>query len=386
VAIRPSLSRLPLAALGLALLAGPVAAHEGHTHDEAVAVPQARVSPGKVPSLRGVRMADGTVVLPKPAQYRLGIKSRVVRDMAEANDLPLAAEAIPDPSFSARIASTERGLLSPPPGGFPRIGQRVAKGAVLAYVEPLIEEADLIRRRADLAKTEQELVINEQGLKQLGMQIKNQAQMATTTIYQGNMMQDRESLKIRQRTTRQSLTGKLPLIAPVAGEVSIARAQTGALVEGGELVFEVLDPSRLWIEARSFDRIDHDDIDAARAVTRDGTPVALRYMGQGLAANEQAYPLEFEAGEGRDALRVGERLTVSVRLKRDTAGLVLPKSSVGRDADGGFRVWMQTGAERFKPRQIKIEPLPGERVLVADGLAGGERIVVEGGWLLDQIR
>lgn len=371
--------------IGLAVCASGALAHEGHEHEDAPAVSTGSVASPAL-GVHGSRLADGSVFLPKPAQFRLGLKSLIVAPASNADTVQLAAEVIPDPSHSARIASIERGLLMPPPGGFKRIGETVRRGDVVAVVDPMMETAELIHRRAMMASTEQELIINEQAMEQLGMRMKNQVALSTSNLYQKNLMGDRERLEGKLRSVRASIASKVTLRAPVSGEISQARVQIGALVEPGDLVYEILDPARLWVEARSFERIAPDSIVSAHAVTRNGARLPLQFMGQGLSANEQSLPLEFTVNAGQDSLRVGERLNVELRLKDAVSGLVLPQSSIYRSTEGRSRVWIQSGAERFTPRAVDVDALPGKRVRVRSGLAAGERVVAQGGWLLEQVR
>ena len=67
-------------------------------------------------------------------------------------------------------------------------------------------------------------------------------------------------------------------------------------------------------------------------------------------------------------------------------GIALPRSAVVRSANGQDLIYEHVSAERFQPRPVRIEPLDGERVLVAAGIATGKRIVVQGAELLDQVR
>ena len=52
------------------------------------------------------------------------------------------------------------------------------------------------------------------------------------------------------------------------------------------------------------------------------------------------------------------------------------------------RTWCTSMSRRsgFKPRLVRIEPLDGERVLIAAGIGPGRRVVTQGAELLDQMR
>jgi len=49
-------------------------------------------------------------------------------------------------------------------------------------------------------------------------------------------------------------------------------------------------------------------------------------------------------------------------------------------------VWIKTGAERFMPQPVQIQPLDAATVLVTQGLAADNRVLVQGAALVAQIR
>jgi hypothetical protein len=59
---------------------------------------------------------------------------------------------------------------------------------------------------------------------------------------------------------------------------------------------------------------------------------------------------------------------------------------VVRATNGQNIVYEHVAAERFAPRAVRVEPLDGERVLVAAGLSPTARVVTQGAELLDQVR
>ena len=57
-----------------------------------------------------------------------------------------------------------------------------------------------------------------------------------------------------------------------------------------------------------------------------------------------------------------------------------------RGTNGQSIVYEHSNAERFVPREVRIEQLDAERVLVVSGIEPGKRIVTRGAELLNQIR
>jgi membrane fusion protein, heavy metal efflux system len=69
-----------------------------------------------------------------------------------------------------------------------------------------------------------------------------------------------------------------------------------------------------------------------------------------------------------------------------TEGLIFPRDSVVRSGNGESIVWVHVAPERFEPRPVRVLPVDATRVVVAGGLGGGERVVVRGTDLINQIR
>jgi membrane fusion protein, heavy metal efflux system len=85
-------------------------------------------------------------------------------------------------------------------------------------------------------------------------------------------------------------------------------------------------------------------------------------------------------------LRLGQFVTVSAQVREEKAGLAIPRSSVVRRGDGQSVVFEHVGSELFAARDVRVEPLDSENVLLVAGIEPGKRIVVQGAQLLDQVR
>ena len=173
----------------------------------------------------------------------------------------------------------------------------------------------------------------------------------------------------------------------------MANAQVGALVESKDILFEIVDPARLWVEATLTDPSLAGQVKAATAVTADGTRLAVTFIGRGMTLRQGAVPLQFRIDGAPPGLSVGTPVTVVAELDgpgstRDR-GVTLPRAAVIRQANGLPAVWDHVSAERFVARPVRTRPLDAGRVLVLDGLcgrSGAQRIVVQGAELLGQVR
>jgi multidrug efflux pump subunit AcrA (membrane-fusion protein) len=170
----------------------------------------------------------------------------------------------------------------------------------------------------------------------------------------------------------------------VDGVIASAAATPGQMVEVNAMIFQIINPERLWIEALTFDAV----AGATNATARlnDGRSLRLAYQGTGFADRNQAIPIQFALNEGTRGLRMGQLLTVLAETEESKSGIAVPRTSVVRAGNGQTIIYEHSNAERFMPREVRVEPLDGDRVLVVSGLDPGKRIVTQGVELLNQIR
>lgn len=118
----------------------------------------------------------------------------------------------------------------------------------------------------------------------------------------------------------------------------------------------------------------------------DGRTASLTYRGSGLADRNQAIPIHFSVDEKPEGVRAGQLLTVLSSTTDERAGIAVPRTSVLRGSNGQSLVYEHTNAERFVPREVRTEPLDGDRLLIVSGIEPDKRIVTQGAELLNQIR
>ncbi len=192
--------------------------------------------------------------------------------------------------------------------------------------------------------------------------------------------------RARRAALSPTLAGREVLRAPVSGVVSVANAVAGQYVEGKDIVFEIVDPTRLWVDATAFDPALAAGIKGASAITADGRPLEVELVGLGLSLRQGAVPLQFRIVAPPPGLSVGTPVTVIASIPVDATGMALPRSSVVRMPNGGSAVWDHVSAEKFVPRPVRMQPLDGANVLVLAGVKVGSRIVTQGADLLNQVR
>ena len=325
------------------------------------------------------RFPDGAIFVPKGTQRVLGIRTLITETALHGRRIELPGRIIPDPNASGYVQASLEGRLVAPPGGFPQLGSLVKAGQIVAIVEPTIGAVDLADRQQQIREIEQQL---ELVTRRLDRNRQLATAVARTEIEELEIEQ--ESL-IAQRDALMSLTDVSEnLIAPVDGVIAAGQAIAGQIAAPGVTVYEIVDPGRFWVEALSY-RSEALGSEAV-AVFADGSTIDLAYQGTGLADQGQAVPVRFSVVGEAAGLRAGQLLRVIAATPAEHEGIVVPRDAVLRGANGQLVVYVKSNAERFVQREVRVEPLDGDTVLVVAGLEVGLRVVAEGAELLNQIR
>lgn len=366
----------PLLTLGLLLattasLAGPGAHGPGGEHLD-------QAGPAHASGL--VRLPDGSVNVPKIAQRRMGIRTRLAPETEAAATLELPGRVVQDPNASGRVQASHGGRIEPGPNGLPVPGQAVRKGDVLAWLHHHAEPFAQANQEAQRAELRAGRQLAEQRLKRLeGLE----GTVPRKEIDAARL--EAQSLAARERSIAASLDQREPLRAPVSGVIARSELMAGQVIDARDVLVDIVDPARLMIEAQAVDLTLGQRIAGAALAGIEG--VKLQLAGVPRTLRDGTLPLSFRARADMAApLAVGQTVSVIVALKDRAKGIVLPAEAVVRSPVNEAVVWIKTGAERYLPQPVQATPLDAKTVLVTRGLAADNRVVVQGAALIAQIR
>ncbi len=365
------------AALALILLPLPGRAGPGHDHGDAT--PPAASAMVDAPS----RLPDGTVFLPKVSQRLLEVRTAILRETEASRTVTLVGRVVADPNRGGLAQSLAGGRIVPPEGGLPRLGQAVRRGQVLAIVEPPIPVADqttIAERSGDI---EQQIAAAEARL----ARARNLAASgAGTRVQVVDTEIELEGLRRRRVLLSQNRVAPEVIRAPADGIIASARSAAGQVVAAQDVLFQVVDPAGLWVEALVFGADAAREFRGATASVRGGAPMRLSLQGFGRAVQQGATLVQFRVEDPPAGLALGQPVTVVAELAEQVSGLILPRAAVVRAANGEQVVWRHVEPESFAAAPVRVEPLDAARVLVVAGLRAGERVVVQGAGLVNQVR
>ncbi|HCY62667.1 MAG TPA: hypothetical protein DHV59_07535 [Oxalobacteraceae bacterium] len=325
------------------------------------------------------RLPDGSVNVPKQAQRSMAIRTMMAREAEHPLTVELNGRIGIDPNAGGRVQAPYTGRIEPGPKGLPLAGQRVEKGQALVRIRPVGEAIDRANQQAQLAEIRANRTLAEQRVKRLAS--------LEGTVPQKEIEAARAelaSLTGRERAVSASVDGSEAITAPASGIVASANVLNGQIVDAREILFEIIEPSRLVVEATTTDASLAGRIATA---TLAGFPgVELSLLGGGRSLRDGALPVNFRATVKNTALAIGQPVTVVAKLNDMVKGIALPAEALVRNPANQFIVWIKSGAERFIAQPVEVKPLDARTIVVVKGLAADNRVVVSGASLINQIR
>jgi len=368
------------AAAGIILVLLAVAV-SGNDHDHPAGVARNTAGVGMSDAPR--RLPDGTAFVAKPTQRLLEVRTAAATSETVKPAVNLIGRVIGDPNRTSVVQSIHGGRVIPLEGGIPRIGQSVSKGDVLVKIDPYLPLADRTTISEKTGEIEQLIAVAETKLRRL-------RPLAEGNAVPRGQVTDIEAelagLRLRREAIRNARTEPELLRAPTDGVIAVAKVVPGQVVQPQDMLFQVVDPKALWVEALVYGAVDATSLAEATAVGTSGQTMPLAFRGFSRALQHQASIVHFAISEPPADLSIGQPVTVVAKSGAPITGIVVPRDAVVRSGNGEAIVWLHVEAERFEPRPVRTQPFDAARVVVAAGVTEGERVVTRGADLINQIR
>ncbi len=371
-----------LVAIALLLFGRGVLAHEGP--DEGQAAAQTAASGGEGTS-GPRRLLDGSLFVPKDTQRLLNLRTTIARTSQVGRTLRMVGQVIPDPGTSGEIHATIRGRLQPFEGAWPKVGQKVEAGEVLAWVVPVVNPIDRGIILQQVAQIDHEIGVVQQRVTGLSVADSGASprEIDDARSDLANLSRRREAIAavVRDRDTLRA-----PLLAPSSGIIAASFAVAGQIVDEQQKLFQVVDLKRLWVEAYAYDVAAIGKVIDANAQGSAGGNYHLKFISRGPQLQRQTIPLYFQIDNPDAGLSVGSLVSVLVETGGERAGVVLPRAAVTRNTAGQDIVWQHVHPESFVSIPVRVESIDGSKVLVTAGVVPDMRVVTESADLLNEVR
>lgn len=290
-------------------------------------------------------------------------------------------------------------------GSVPYLGQQVKKGEVLVRLVPTTGvsgtdlatvEMEAARARAELGLAEREVARAQEMFTAKAIPEKQlDAARVAREVAAARVSATERQLALYRET--QSGGGgsaggaAFELRSPLGGVVSFAEVTPGAVVEAGTLLVSVVNPTRLWLEAKVYEA-DVPKVEQSpgaaftvagfeREFTVDEKTGRRVAVGTVVDRATRTVPVVFELANPGNALKPGMFAKVTLYTGQTVRGLAIPESALVDD-NGKPIAFVMDGGESFFKRVIRTGVRSGGWVQVLDGVKEGERVVSRGAYEL----
>jgi Cu(I)/Ag(I) efflux system membrane fusion protein len=194
-----------------------------------------------------------------------------------------------------------------------------------------------------------------------------------------------DTLKEGQRT--------LPWISPVSGTVVSRTAYAGQWLKEGEPLFEIADFDVMWFKFDAYERDlawlkeGQEVVVTTPSLPGESFTNRIAFIDPNLSMMTRSTQVRVELenpdrGDGRGRV-FRHRLYAEARVRVETGPVrTVPRSAV-LNPGGSPGVWVERAAGSYRHRPVRLGRLGDEAWEVVSGLELGERVVVQGGLLLD---
>ena len=375
----------------------------------------------------------------KEQQWRVGLITAPAEERELVERLEVPGKVIVPSGAGAIVSSPVPGKAVPPEGqGFPRVGDKVEQGQVLALVEPSVagaEAVQLVANQAQLQSLDADLAV-----KQLEIETKvRTAELALTRA--------QDTLERRRRLTEDGITAgkdlltaehevrltlaeldgyrqvlppyvdarerlakvlgsltaagdvgdqrggmRVTLRSPISGTIVEASVTSGELIDNSRKLFHVVNLDTLWIEANV------SEYDLSRVQQAPGASYRLAAypdrivpilsgsgrlidVGALVDPDTRTVPIRYEVPNPDGTLRVGMFADLLVETNRKQTALAVPKDAIV-DEGGEVVTYVQRGGETFERRRVEVGIRDASLLEIRTGLAAGERVATKGAYTI----
>lgn len=180
---------------------------------------------------------------------------------------------------------------------------------------------------------------------------------------------------------------RLPIYTPLSGVVIEKMVQQGQYVNAGEVLFNIADLSKVWVEIDVFEN--------EVPFIRVGQQVEIRSAGDHSVASRGRinfiYPFHdpkthtvkarVEMPNPGFMLKPDMFVNAIIRVPQ-VKGIIIPMTAV---IDTGKRqvVWVETSPGMFEPRDVQVGERVDDKLQILSGIKPGDKVAVSGGYLID---
>lgn len=335
--------------------------------------------------------AVGAITLTKEQQWAVAFGVAEPRRMDMASGLAAVGELVPVATAEAVVAAPLAGVVSPTrPLPFP--GKRVAKGEVIAVIDPPASlGGGMTQLAADHAQAVSRLTLAQaeydraKRLVQGKIAARKRLEEAEAALEAARAVA--APLEAAMKSVQGGSGGRITVRAPVSGTVVEISAVNGSGVAPGQTLVRIVDTGRLWLRvnlpATDLGKVGRPAA-AGTVFTVTGLPGEFHTSGlvsDGTVVDPQTrtLPVIFTVENRSGNLKPGMFARVTIRTGTVKGVLAVPKEALFED-EGRWFAFVQISGITFDRREVQIGTEDRGMVQIVSGLDEHDRLVVKGGY------
>ena len=273
-------------------------------------------------------------------------------------------------------------------------GKEVKAGELIAEIDPRTFQAALDQAAAKKKQDEAQLSASRSTLARYEDLIKQHFVAAQDLENQRQLVRQQEALVAADDAAISSARTELgytKITAPITGIAGIRQVDVGNLVTAnsgtGIVVLTEVHPINVIfnLAEQYLDDVrgsgTADPLEVTALDSADAKPIAdgvLKVVDNQVDASTGTFKLKAEFANETNALWPGQFVNVRVRVRTIASGLVMPATAAQRGPDGDYAYVVQPDST-VKMTPLKLGDEAGDNlILVASGLALGDKVVTEG--------
>lgn len=332
---------------------------------------------------------DAGIAFTKEQQWKIDFATVEASKGLARSSVAATATIKGQPDGEALLTAAAAGVVRSS-GSFPRVGQAVKKGQILAFLAPRLGgETDQATLEAAAGQARIALEQARRERERMEALFKDEAipEKRLLDARASERMAEAEAKAAQARQGQLDGAGGIAIRTPIDGTIADVAVGPGAFVAEGMPLFHVANTSRLWLEARVPEsEVGRMGTPSGASFTVDGfdQPFVIEpgkngkliAVGGVVGATTRTVPAIFEfANPG--GLRLGMTAKARLYAGQGVEGVLVPASAV-QDESGTSVVYVQTGGASFERRIVRVGARDGDRVAILDGIEPGQRVVGKG--------
>jgi cobalt-zinc-cadmium efflux system membrane fusion protein len=331
---------------------------------------------------------DRVVKISREAIERSGIRIESALAVPAAGGIEVPAEVQAEPDKQAHVSSIVSGQIARVSAS---VGARVEAGQTLVVIRSVAlgaARAQVARSRANVEVAEANFRRQEELQREkIGAERHFLEAQAELRRAQAEQSAAERALEVYGRGGSGS---EVTIKSPIAGRVISRHATVGEVVAPSDVLFEIVDISRVWVVGRVYQQnagAIHEGMSTIltlQALSGRTFTAPLDYVAPALDERTRTLPVRVVLDNPDGMLRPGLFGTLSISPAGDTGDSVpaISSSAVQRLGDETVVFVPANEDGEFRAVSVTVASRGGDLVRLRSGLAAGDRYVAEGAFVL----